>query len=149
MKIFIDGDACPNAIKKILFRAAERTQTQLILVANQFINIPPSPFIKRWMVDSGFDKADNKIIDSVEKDDLVITADIPLADSVIDKKAIALDPRGQLYSPDNIKQILSRRNFNATLRDSGLLTGGAPPLSQKEIQQFSNHLDRILTQHNN
>lgn len=145
MKIWIDGDACPNAIKTILFRAAKRTQTELILVANQAVAIPPSPFIKRWIVESGFDVADKKIIESISKGDLVITADIPLADEVVTKKAFALNPRGQLYTDSNIKQILAMRDFNTSMRENGLISSGSRPLSAKEIQQFSNHLDTILT----
>ncbi len=146
MQIWIDGDACPRAIKDIIFRAATRTQTKVTLVANHFVSMPPSPFIKSIIVPSGFDVADNKIVECLAENDLVITADIPLADEVITKKAIALNPRGTLYSASNIKQKLAIRNFNVTLRDSGVLRGGASTLSKKEIQAFSNHLDKILMQ---
>lgn len=144
MQIWIDGDACPNAIKAILFKAANRSKTKLIIVANHFVNIPASPYIKRQIVASGFDVADNYIVDNTLQGDLVITADIPLADAVITKKGFALNPRGKLYSADNIKHILAMRNINETLRDSKMISGGAPSISQKEIQNFSNQLDRIL-----
>ena len=145
MQIWIDGDACPKAIKTILFNAANRTKTNLIIVSNHFVNIPASPFIKRWMVGAGFDVADQKIIDHVEPNDLVITADIPLADAILSKNAIALNPRGKLYSASNIKHILAMRNINETLRDSGMISGGAAAMSSREVQEFSNHLDRILS----
>lgn len=148
MRIWIDGDACPKVIKEIIFRAAVRTETQVILVSNHFISIPPSPFIKRQQVGKGFDVADNHITDNLAENDLVITADIPLANDVITKKAIALNPRGELYSANNIKQILAMRNFNESLRDSGMISSGAKTLSQREIQAFSNHLDKILVQSN-
>lgn len=147
MRIWIDGDACPNAIKSILFKAAQRRRIELILVANKAIAVPSSPYIKRWLVESGFDVADNKIVEHVGQGDLVITADIPLADEVIDKGALALNPRGQLYTKSNIKQILAMRDFNTSLRDSGMINSGTRPLGAKEIQQFANHLDTILTKH--
>lgn len=146
MRIWIDGDACPNAIKTILFRAANRTQTESILVANKAVQIPASPYIKRWVVDAGFDVADNTIVSHVAKGDLVITADIPLADEVVTKGARALNPRGQLYTESNIKHILALRDFNTSLRETGQVTSHTRAISQKDIQQFSNHLDRLLTQ---
>jgi uncharacterized protein len=145
MHIWIDGDACPKMIKNILFSAATRTKTQLIIVSNHFVNIPPSHFITRKIVASGFDVADNYIVENLQENDLVITADIPLADEVISKKGIALNPRGKLYSAENIKHILATRNMNESLRDCGMIRGGAGKISQKEIQSFSNHLDRILS----
>lgn len=144
MQIWIDGDACPKAIKEILFRAAKRTQTQLFIVSNHISTIPASPFIKRWVVESGFDVADNKISESISPGDLVITADIVLADQIISRGGMALNPRGELYSPANIKHVLAMRNLNQSLRDSGLISGGAGKLNIKDVQQFSNHLDRIL-----
>ncbi len=146
MKIWVDADACPNVIKDILFRAAIRTKTQTILVANQLIRIPPSPFIKNMLVGSGFDVADNQIVKSMEAGDLVITADIPLADGVIDKGGIALNPRGELYSKDNIKQRLSIRNFNEAVRSSGVNTGGPAVINKRDLQTFANALDSLLTQ---
>ncbi len=147
MNIWIDGDACPKAIKQILFRAAAKRQVLVIIVANHLAIIPPSPFIKRVKVESGFDSADNYIITQVQSQDLVITADILLADQIISKQAFALNPRGTFYSANNMKQILSMRNLNESLRENGLLRGGADVLSAKEVQSFSNHLDRIITQY--
>lgn len=144
MKIWIDGDACPKAIKQILFRAASKRQVEVIIVANHLVTIPPSLYIKRVQVQSGFDKADEYIITHVEPHDLVITSDIIMADHLVTKQAIALSPRGTLYTPNNIKQILNLRNINESLRESGLIRGGADALSAKEIQVFSNHLDTII-----
>lgn len=144
MRIWVDADACPKVIKEILFRAAKRAGVQLTLVANQSLRTPPSQHIKAVQVASGFDVADSEIVRQVEAGDLVITADIPLAALVVDKGAHALNPRGELYTPDNIKARLSLRDFMAGLRDSGLQTGGPAPLSQADRQAFANHLDRLL-----
>lgn len=144
MRIWVDADACPKIIKEILFRAANRTKTSLILVANQLLQTPPSPFITKIQVPSGFDVADNKIIQSLQADDIVITADIPLADAVVSKGCTAINPRGELYTASNIKERLSIRNFSDALRGSGVITGGPAKLSKKEIQDFLNKLDRIL-----
>jgi uncharacterized protein YaiI (UPF0178 family) len=146
LHIWVDADACPKAIKEILFRAANRTKISMTLVANQSIFIPPSDYIKKVQVPAGFDVADNYIVCNVNEGDLVITADIPLADAVIQKNAFALNPRGQLYSETNIKQHLSMRNFSTELRGSGLVTGGPPMLTKKDIQVFANALDRFLAQ---
>jgi len=143
MTIWIDADACPRVIKDILFRAAIRTQHTVVLVANQSLQAPISPFIKKVRVSPGFDVADNYIVEQLEAGDLVITADIPLADAVITKGGSALNPRGEFYTPDNVKQHLSLRNFNETLRDSGLISGGPPTLSKREVQAFANFLDRF------
>ena len=140
MKIYVDADACPVVIKEILFRAADRTKIITTLVANQFITTPRSPFIKFVQVGHGFDVADNKIVELVEKDDLVITADIPLASEVIDKGGYALNPRGELYTVANIKARLTMRDFMDTLRSSGVDTGGPPPLNQNDRQKFANSL---------
>ncbi|KGP64114.1 hypothetical protein EP47_08210 [Legionella norrlandica] len=147
MIIWIDGDACPKAIKQILYRAAIKRQISVRIVANHLVTIPPSPFIKRIQVESGFDSADKYIVHHVQPYDLVITADIILADQIITKQAFALSPRGTLYSANNMKQILSMRNLNESLRESGLIRGGFDALSAKEIQLFSNHLDRMITQY--
>lgn len=144
MKIYVDADACPNAIKEILYKAAVRKNLELILVANQPLNVQRHPLIKTIRVSQGFDMADNYIAEQVEAADLVITADIPLADQVIDKSAIALNPRGELYTKANIKQRLTMRNFMDELRGSGIQTGGPKPMSQRDIQQFANALDRFL-----
>ena len=145
MKIWVDADACPVVIKEVLFRAAERKQISLILVANHQIRVPPSSFIQFMQVPAGFDVADNEIVKRVEKGDLVITGDIPLAAEVIEKEAQALNPRGELYTMDNIKARLNMRDFMETMRASGVeVGGGPPPLNQKDRQNFANHLDRIL-----
>ena len=146
MKIWIDGDACPKAVKQILFRAAMKRHVVVIIVANHLATIPPSSFIKRVKVEAGFDGADKYILAHLENQDLVITADIILADLVITKQAFALNPRGTLYTANNMKQILCARHVNESLRESGLIRGGLDTLSAKEIQSFSNHLDRMITQ---
>jgi len=147
MNIWVDADACPVVIKDILFRAAERTGVQLTLVANQPVRIPPSRCIKFIQVASGFDVADNEIVKRLGAGDLVITADIPLAAEVIDKGAVALNPRGELYTADNIRARLNMRDFMDTLRGSGIDTGGPPALSQGDRKSFADHLDKILTRH--
>jgi len=144
MKIWVDADACPVVIKEILFKAAERTKIQTTLVANHAIRIPPSKIISFMQVKSGFDIADDEIVKRVTKDDLVITADIPLADEVITKSAIALSPRGELFTKENIKSRLNIRDFMDTMRASGVQTGGPPPLNQSDRQAFANHLDTII-----
>src|SRR6185312_53637 len=145
MQIWVDADACPRIIKEILFRAVNRTHVLLILVANQALSIPPSPFIKIVKVSSGFDVADNYIVEHMQPGDLVITADIPLADAVITKEGIALNPRGNLYSKNNIKESLAMRNLSDSLRSSGVRTGGPSEISKKEIQHFANALDHLLS----
>lgn len=144
MKIWVDADACPVVIKEILFKAAQRTQILVTLVANQMIAKPKSPFIKMRQVQSGFDVADDEIVKLVEAGDLVITSDIPLADEVIEKGAHVLSPRGELHTADNIKARLNMRDFLDTMRASGEHTGGPPPLNQSDRQAFANHLDRFL-----
>jgi uncharacterized protein YaiI (UPF0178 family) len=146
MKIWVDADACPVVIKEILFRAAQRTGLELILVANQAVNVPASARIRTLQVASGFDVADNEIVKRVESGDLVITSDIPLAADVIEKGGIALSPRGELHTTDNIRARLNMRDFMDTMRASGVHTGGPPPLSQTDRKNFANHLDRILAQ---
>lgn len=144
MHIWVDADACPLAVKNILYKAANRTQTMVILVSNQHLQTPASVFIKKIRVPSGFDIADNKIIELMEAGDLVITADIPLANSVIEKGGMALNPRGELYSTNTIKQRLSIRDFNEQLRNSGIKTSTVPKLHAREIQAFANSLDKLL-----
>jgi uncharacterized protein YaiI (UPF0178 family) len=146
MKIWVDADACPKVIKEILFRAAKRAEVQVTLVANQSLHAPASQHIKTLQVPAGFDVADNEIVKQVAAGDLVVTADIPLAAQVVEKGAHALNPRGELYTPDNVKARLNLRDFMASLRDSGVNTGGPPPLSLSERQAFANHLDRLLAQ---
>lgn len=147
MKIYVDADACPVVIKEILFRAAERIQIIVTLVANQYITTPRSPYIKFIQVGSGFDVADNEIVKIMQAGDLVITADIPLASEVIDKGGFALNPRGELYTTDNIKARLTMRDFMDTLRSSGVDTGGPPPLSHGDRQKFANALDGFLVKY--
>jgi len=142
--IWVDADACPVVIKEILYRAAERTRLPLILVANQWLKVPTSPYIRAVQVPKGFDVADNHIADSVAPGDLVITADIPLAAAVVERQALALNPRGESYTRDNIKQLLDMRNFMDTLRSSGVDTGGPPAFSQSDRQAFAKQLDRLL-----
>ncbi len=147
MKILVDADACPKVIRDVLFRAADRRRIHVLLVANQAVATPPSPFIRSLQVLKGFDVADNEIVLRTEPDDLVITADIPLAAEAIAKGGAALNPRGEFYSVENIRQRLNMRDFMDTLRSSGIQTGGPPPLSQQDRQQFGNALDRYLQQH--
>ena len=144
MEIWIDADACPVVIKEVLFKAAKRTQVMITLVANQYIRTPPSRYIHFIQVAAGFDVADNEIVKRLNPGDLVITSDIPLAAEVIEKGANALNPRGELYTTENIKAILNMRDFMDTLRSSGIDTGGASTLSQSERQCFANQLDKWL-----
>ncbi len=146
MKIWIDADACPVAIREIICRAAMRTKVEACFVSNHPLPLPKSPLIKKLQVSSGFDVADNEIAKRVESGELVITSDIPLAAEVIEKQGQALSPRGELYTTENIRGRLNIRDFMDTLRSSGIETGGAPALSQADRQAFANHLDRILTQ---
>ncbi len=147
MAIWVDADACPGVIKDILFKASQRTKIPLTLVANHAQQTPRTPWIKFVQVASGFDVADNEIVKRVQANDLVITSDIPLAAEVIEKDALALNPRGELYSEENIKQRLNMRDFMDTLRSSGVQTGGPPPLGTRERQAFANQLDRYLAKH--
>ena len=144
MSIWVDADACPVVIKEILFRAAERTGMELTLVANRSVRVPPSRYIKMLHVTSGFDVADNEIVNRVDAGDLVITSDIPLAAEVIEKGGHALSPRGELYSTDSIKGRLNMRDFLDNLRASGVHTGGPPALSQSDRNAFAKHLDQWL-----
>ena len=145
MKIWVDADACPVVIKEILFRAAERTELQLMLIANQPVRIPPSPFIKMFQVAFGFDVADNEIVKRLSAGDLVITSDIPLAAEVVVKGGCALSPRGELYTADNISACLSMRNFMDTMRASGVETGGPPAFGHTDRKYFSSQLEKLLT----
>ena len=147
MKIWVDADACPQVIKEILFRAAERAQVMTTLVANATLRVPDSPFIKSVRVRQGFDVADHWIVQQMEAGDLVITADIPLAAEVITRGVHALDPRGDLYSEDNVRERLAIRNLMQDLRSTGELLGGPAPFGHADRQRFANHLDRFLTKH--
>ncbi len=145
MKIWVDADACPVVIKEILFRAAERTKIPVTLVANQAVNTPRSQFITSIQVAQGFDVADNEIVKRLNTGDLVITSDIPLAAEVIEKGGHALNPRGELYTKNNIRARLNMRDFMESLRSSGVMTGGPAALSQSDRQSFANNLDKLLT----
>lgn len=144
--IWVDADACPTVIKEILYRAAERKKLPLVLIANQPLRTPPSPYISSLVVSKGFDEADNEIVRRTAPGDLVITADIPLAAEVLEKGGLALNPRGELYSTDTIKQKLTMRDFMETLRTSGIQSGGPASLNQSDRQAFANQLDKILQQ---
>ena len=145
MKIWVDADACPNVIKDILFRAAQRVQIVTILVANQLIRTPASTYIRKVQVRAGYDEADKYIAEAIGQGDLVVTADIPLASKVVDKGGYALNPRGEFYTRDNIRQRLALRDFMEELRGSGVNTGGPSSFSQSDRQAFANELDRFLT----
>jgi len=144
MQIWVDADACPGVIKEILYRAAARHCLPLILVANQWLRVPPSPYIRVIQVAQGFDVADSHIVEQAAPGDLVITADIPLAARIIDKQAFALNPRGEFYSVENIRQLLDMRNFMDTLRSSGVETGGPAAFNHADRQSFANQLDRFI-----
>lgn len=145
MNIWVDADACPVAVKEILFRAAERTEIMVTLIANQYINTPKSSYVKSVQVPQGFDVADNEIVRRLSEGDLVITADIPLAAEAIEKGAQALSPRGELYTKNNIRGRLNMRDFMDSLRSSGVDTGGSAPCNQNDRQNFANQLDRLIT----
>ena len=147
MQIWVDADACPVVIKEILFRAATRLRVPLTLVANKPLRIAASPYIKTLQVAGGFDVADNEIAARMQSGDLVITADIPLASQVLQRGGHALNPRGELYSKDNIEERLSLRNFLSELRESGVVTGGPAPINQSDRHAFANQLDRFLAKH--
>ncbi|BBM64017.1 hypothetical protein ACOMICROBIO_GDFFDHBD_01234 [Vibrio sp. B1REV9] len=144
MKLWVDADACPKVIRETIVRAAERTGVDCTFVANHLVPVPKRANIHTLQVPAGFDIADNEIVRRVEANDLVITSDIPLADEVISKGALALSSRGELYTKDTIKARLNIRDFMDTMRSSGIQTGGPAALSQTERREFANHLDRIL-----
>ena len=148
MKLFIDGDAFPNLLKAIVLRAVEKQKIDTVVIANKKINIGTSNHIKYIIVNQGADEADDKIVELVETNDLVITADIPLADRTIAKNAHAIDHRGAMYTQDNIKQYLAIRNLRQEIRDSGEMTKGPAPFSQKDAQQFANSLNNFLQKYN-
>ena len=149
MKIYVDGDAFPNLLKPILLKQIERLKIKTIVIANKKINIGKSAYITYVVVDAGADEADHKIVELLEEGDLVITADIPLADRVITKKAHAIDHRGELYSVDNIKQYLAMRNLMESIRESGEITKGPKPFSQKDAELFANQLNAFLSKKGN
>lgn len=145
-QIWVDGDACPGVIKDILFRAAERARVQVTLVANQWLRVPTSRYIRALQVQGGFDVADDAIVERASAGDLVVTQDIPLAARVLEKGAIALNPRGERYTRDTIAERLSMRNFMEELRGAGIQTGGPATLHARDRQAFAGELDRWLQQ---
>lgn len=147
MNIWVDADACPVAVKEMIFRAANRAQIQTTFVANQRIPVPPSKYLKSVQVASGFDVADDEIVKRCIAGDLVITSDIPLAAEVIEKDAQALSSRGELYTKGNIGGRLNMRDFMDTMRASGVQSGGPPPLGPREKQEFANQLDKIIAKY--
>ena len=144
MQIWVDADACPVVIREILFRAAERTRVRMTLVANKPLRLPAAAHLRFLQVPPGFDAADKRIVELMSRDDLVVTADVPLAAAAIEKGGVALNPRGELYTKENVRERLSVRNFLDELRSGGVNTGGPPALSQKERQLFANRLDTWL-----
>ena len=145
-QIWVDADACPGVIKDILFRAAERAQVQVTLVANQWLRTPPSRFVRSLQVAGGFDVADSAIVERVRPGDLVVTQDIPLAARVLERGGIAVNPRGELYTAENMAERLSMRNFMEELRGSGMQTGGPPTFHARDRQAFANRLDHWIAQ---
>lgn len=146
MAIWVDADACPKVIKEILYRAADREKIEITFVANQRLVVPASPFLRPLQVSAGFDVADNEIVRRVQPDELVITADIPLAAEVLEKGGVALNPRGERYSNATIRERLTMRDFMDTMRASGVQTGGPATMNQRDRQQFANELDKWLLQ---
>ena len=144
MRIWVDADACPIVIKEVLYRAANRAKVSVILIANEMLRVPPSPWIRALQVPAGFDVADQRIVQEATQGDLVITSDIPLASQVIAKGALVLDSRGELMDQGNIEGRLTMRNFMEGLRNSGVDTGGPSGLSKSDVQAFANQLDRLL-----
>jgi len=144
MHIWVDADACPVVIKEILYRAAERGQVPLTLVANKLLAVPRSSWIRALQVSRGFDVADNEIARRLEPGDLVVTADIPLAADVIGRGGHALNPRGELYTPENIRERLATRDFMEKLRETGVQTGGPAALDKTDRKRFADQLDRFM-----
>ncbi|MEA2073244.1 MAG: YaiI/YqxD family protein [Campylobacterota bacterium] len=144
-KIYVDGDAFPNLLKPILIKQIERLNIETIVIANKKISIGKSKNVSYMIVDAGADEADDKIVELLEEGDLVITADIPLADRVITKNAHAIDHRGELYSIDNIKQYLAMRNLMDKIRESGEITKGPKPFSSKDAELFANQINSFLS----
>ena len=147
MRILVDADACPNVIKEILFRAADRVRVPVILVANKPLRTPRSPHVKSIRVPAGFDVADRRIAELLEAGDLVVTADIPLAAEVVERGGHALDPRGELYTEENVRERLAVRNLMDELRSSGVETGGPSSFGKAERRAFADQLDRLLARH--
>jgi len=147
MTLFVDGDAFPNLLKPIVVRAVERVGIPLVLVSNKSVHLGHSSWIETVIVEAGADAADDRIVERVQAGDLVITADIPLADRVIEKKAHAIDHRGERYTSENIKQYLAMRNLMELIRDTGVVTAGPKPFGPKDVHAFANALHRFLTEY--
>jgi hypothetical protein len=147
VNIWVDADACPNPIKAIVFRAAERLAVATVLVANHYQRVPPSPYLSSVQVPAGFDMADHAIVTSMSAGDLVVTADVPLAAEAVRHGGTALNPRGTLYTAENIHGHLASRDLMQQLRDEGVVSGGPGTLSRSELAAFANRLDRFLTAH--
>ena len=145
-QVWVDADACPGAIKQILYRAADRARCPVIFLANHALSLPNSPFLTFRQVPAGFDVADNEIAQRVRSGDLVVTADVPLAAEVVARGALAVSPRGERYTPENVRSRLAMRDFMTQLRDNGVATGGPAPLDATDRQRFANVLDRWLAQ---
>ena len=143
--LYIDGDAFPNQLKPILLRAIERSKLSTYIISNKQISVGESEHITYIVVGDGDNEADDKIVEMTEEGDLVVTADIPLADRIITKKAHAIDHRGELFSADKIKHYLAMRNLMQEIRESGMATKGPPSFSQKDAHGFANQLNKILT----
>lgn len=144
-KIWVDADACPNLIKNVIFRLADNRQVDVVLVSNHYVKTPNSSFVSAKQVGKGFDEADNEIIALMSGGDLVVTGDLPLANDVIQKRGFAINPRGTVYDEENIKSHLSRRDLMEDLRDSGVVSGGPSALNKKNVQEFANAIDRLVT----
>ena len=147
MKLYIDADAFPNLLKPIISRSIERLKIETIVVSNKKVKIADSKFIKYIIVELGADEADNHIVEMCKEGDLVITADIPLADRIITKNAHAIDHRGELYSVDNIKQYLAMRDLMEKIRESGEMTKGPKAFSSKDAHEFANQLNSFLAKY--
>jgi len=146
MQIWIDGDACPNQVKTIVFKAAQRRHVMTYVVANQLISTPPGPWIKAIRVESGFDEADRYIIEHVQAQDIVITADVPLAAAVVQRQANVIEPRGKILTSESIQERQATRDLMEQLRSTGTISGGPAPFDQKSVQAFANSFDRLVTQ---
>ena len=144
-KIWVDADACPNLIKNVIFRLADNRQVDVVLVSNHYVKTPNSRFVSAKQVGKGFDEADNEIIALMSGGDLVVTGDLPLANDVIQKRGFAINPRGTVYDEENIKSHLSRRDLMEDLLDSGVVSGGPSALNKKNVQEFANAIDRLVT----
>lgn len=147
MDIWVDADACPVPIKEIVYRAANRTGLKAILVANHRMKIPKARNVHFKLVDSGFDKADDYIEQTIQPGDILITNDIPLAAAALKKETLVISTKGELFTANNINERLNIRDFLDTMRSSGINTGGPPPLNKSDIKNFADSLDRLITQH--